>query len=52
VVDGTADQTEIARVNGARGVYFRVLKQPGANAVDVVDQLRKALPSLRGVRPA
>src|SRR5512137_922845 len=51
VVDGTADQTEIARVNGSRGVYFRVLKQPGANTVDVVDQLRKALPGLRGVPP-
>src|SRR5574337_362549 len=24
VVDGTADQTEIARVNGKRGVYFRI----------------------------
>ncbi len=51
VVDGTADQTEIARVNGSRGVYFRVLKQPGANTVDVVDQLRKELPGLRGVPP-
>ncbi len=49
VVDGTADQTEIARVNGSRGVYFRVLKQPGANTVDVVDQLRKEIPRLRGV---
>lgn len=52
VVDGTADQTEIARVNGSRGVYFRVLKQPGANTVDVVDQVRKALPNLRGVPPS
>src|SRR5512136_121392 len=51
VIDGSADQTEIARVNGARGVYFRVLKQPGANTVDVVDQLRKALPRLRGIPP-
>ena len=51
VVDGTADQTEIARVNGSRGVYFRILKQPGANTVDVVDRLRKELPGLRGVPP-
>src|SRR5512137_578249 len=52
VVDGTADQTEIARVNGSRGVYFRILKQPGANTVDVVDQLRKAIPGLRGIPPS
>ncbi len=52
VVDGTADQTEIARVNGSRGVYFRILKQPGANTVEVVDELRKALPRLRGVPPS
>ena len=52
VVDGTADQTEIVRVNGSRGVYFRVQKQPGANTVDVVDQLRKALPDLRGIPPS
>lgn len=52
VVDGTADQTEIARVNGRRGVYFRVQKQPGANTVEVVDQLRKTLPGLRGIPPS
>jgi len=52
VVDSSADQTEIARVNGRRGVYFRVLKQPGANTVDVVDAVRKALPGLRGIPPS
>ncbi|HEY3357736.1 MAG TPA: efflux RND transporter permease subunit [Polyangia bacterium] len=49
VVDGTADQTEIARVNGTRGVFLRVVKQPGANTIAVVDQLRKSLKDLRGV---
>jgi hydrophobe/amphiphile efflux-1 (HAE1) family protein len=52
VVDGTADQTEIARVNGKRAVYFRVQKQPGANTVAVVDAVRKALPTLRGIPPS
>jgi multidrug efflux pump subunit AcrB len=51
VVDATADQTEIARINGKRAVYFRILKQPGANTVAVVDAVRKALPNLRGVPP-
>lgn len=51
VVDGTADQTEIVRVNGQRGVFLRVLKQPGANTVAVVDAVRKAIGGLRGVPP-
>ncbi len=51
VEDGTADQTEIVRINGERGVYFRVLKQPGANTVAVVDSIRKAIGNLRGVPP-
>ncbi|HMI85515.1 MAG TPA: efflux RND transporter permease subunit [Polyangiaceae bacterium] len=49
VVDGTADQNEIVRVNGQRGVYIRVLKQPGANTIGVVDAVRAAMPNLRGV---
>lgn len=51
VEDGSADQTEIVRINGERGVYFRVLKQPGANTVAVVDAVRKAIGNLRGVPP-
>ena len=51
VADATADQTEIVRVNGARGVVLRVNKQPGANTVSVVDDVRKALPKLRGIPP-
>jgi hydrophobe/amphiphile efflux-1 (HAE1) family protein len=49
VEDGTADQNEIVRVNGRRGVYIRVLKQPGGNTIDVVDAVRAAMPNLRGV---
>src|SRR5215510_13072514 len=51
VEDGTADQTEIVRINGQRGVYLRVLKQPGANTIAVVDAVRAAMPNLRGVPP-
>ena len=50
VKDASADQTEIVRVNGQRGVFFRVLKQPGANTIKVVDDVRKAIANLRGVR--
>jgi hydrophobe/amphiphile efflux-1 (HAE1) family protein len=51
VVDGTADQTEIVRINQRPGVAFRVLKQPGANTIAVVDSVMAALPQLRGVPP-
>jgi len=51
VVDASADQNEIVRINGQRGVYLRVLKQPGANSIAVVDAVRAALPKLRGVPP-
>jgi multidrug efflux pump subunit AcrB len=49
VEDASADQTEVVRVNGKRGVSLRVLKQPGANTIGVVDALRAALPNLRGL---
>ena len=51
VEDGAQDQSEIVRINGQRGVYLRVLKQPGANTIAVVDAVRAAMPKLRGVPP-
>ncbi len=51
VKDATADQTEIVRVNGQRSVTLRVLKQPGANTIAVVDALDRAIKNLRGVPP-
>jgi len=36
-------------LDGGRGVQMRVLKQPGANTVDVVDAVKALLPKLRGV---
>ena len=51
VEDGAQDQTDIVRIDGQRGIFFRVLKQPGANTVAVVDAVRAALPNLRGVPP-
>jgi hydrophobe/amphiphile efflux-1 (HAE1) family protein len=51
VEDAAADQSEIVRVNGKRGVYLRVNKQPGANTIAVVDAVRALLPRLRNVPP-
>ncbi len=52
VLDSTADQGEIVRVNGHRGIYFRVLKQPDANTIAVVDAVEAAMHHLRGVPPS
>jgi hydrophobe/amphiphile efflux-1 (HAE1) family protein len=49
VEDSSADQSNIVRVNGRRGVYLRVFKQPGANTIAVVDAVRASLPALRSV---
>src|SRR4029450_10870873 len=38
-------------VNGNRAVFLRVNKQPGANTVAVVDQLKELMPRLIGVPP-
>lgn len=51
VVDGTAEQANIVRINGTRGVYLRVFKQPGANTISAVDSVRAAIPNLRGIPP-
>src|SRR3982750_849074 len=51
VEDGAQDQSEIVRIKGQRGVCLRVLKQPGANTIAVVDAIRAAMPKLRGVPP-
>lgn len=51
VEDGAQDQAEIVRIDGKRGVFLRVLKQPKANTIDVVDKLRETLPKMQGVPP-
>src|SRR5262249_60780743 len=52
VTDSSDIQTNIVRMDGARGVLLRVNKQPTANTVGVVDALRKALPKLVGIPPS
>ena len=41
-----------AVLEGGRGVSMRILKQPGANTVGVVDALKAMLPKLRGIPDA
>src|SRR5215470_10462274 len=51
VEDSAETQQSIVRVNGDRAVYMRVNKQPGANTVEVVDAVKRTLPTLLGVPP-
>src|SRR5437870_10805259 len=51
VVDSHETQTAVVRIDGARGVLMRVNKQPGANTVTVVDQVRELIPKVIGVPP-
>lgn len=51
VQDAAADETEIVRVNGQPGVLLWVARQPDANTIQVVNELRRALPRLAGIPP-
>jgi CzcA family heavy metal efflux pump len=51
VSDSHETQSSVVRVNGARAVYLRVNKQPAANTIEVVDQVRALVPKLLGVPP-
>ncbi len=49
VIDSSQTQTNIARINGKQGVYLMVNKTPGANTVDVVNEVKKLLPHLLNI---
>jgi len=51
VEDSAETQTTVVRIDGERGVFMRVNKQPGANTIAVVDQVRETLPKIIGVPP-
>ena len=51
ISDSYQEQTQKIRTNGNEGVILRVQKTPGANTVDVVNEITKALKNLRDVPP-
>ena len=51
VEDSYQEQTEIIRINGEPGLTLRVQKLAGANTVDVVDRVMRAIPTLKGIPP-
>ena len=50
-VDGPADNTIAAYDNNQRSVLLIVFKQPGANVIDTVDQIKARLPALTATIP-
>jgi hydrophobic/amphiphilic exporter-1 (mainly G- bacteria), HAE1 family len=51
-VDGPENTKLAAWANGVRCILLAVYKQPGANVIDTVDQVKAALPRLRATIPA
>lgn len=49
VEDGGEEISNIVNIDGKAGVNVMVRKQPGANTVEVVDNILKAIPKLYGI---
>jgi CzcA family heavy metal efflux pump len=52
VREGGGVQTNIVRQNGKRGTYISILKNGKASTLDVVDQVKKMLPSISASLPS
>jgi len=50
-VTGPEDAKQAAWANGKRGVFLVIFKQPGANVIDTVDQIKAELPRLVAAIP-
>jgi multidrug efflux pump subunit AcrB len=48
-VDSTMIQTNIVRIDGHRAVYLPIMKQAGANTIQVIDGIKEVLPKLIGL---
>jgi hydrophobe/amphiphile efflux-1 (HAE1) family protein len=51
-IDGPADTTAAAWINGRRAIVLTVSKQPGANVLETVDRIKAELPRLTANIPA
>ena len=50
-VTGAENMKEAAWANGKRGVFLVIFKQPGANVIQIVDQIKAELPRLQASIP-
>lgn len=46
VADSHADQTNVVRINGKRAIYLAILKKANASTLEVVNAVKKLIPSL------
>jgi len=46
VVDGASPQTQAVSINGADAVYLNVLRVPGGNTLDIVDEVKAKIAGL------
>ncbi|HEX4422456.1 MAG TPA: efflux RND transporter permease subunit [Kofleriaceae bacterium] len=51
VVDGASPQTQAVTINGTDAVYLNVLRVPGGNTIEIVDQVRAVIAHLQGLPP-
>ncbi len=51
VLDGVEDKRNLGIVNGKPGVLLFVYKQPGANVIDTINGVKKALPQIIAALP-
>ncbi len=49
--DGFAPQTNMVRSDGVGSVIMQILKNGGASTLDIVDQVKALLPTVRGAAP-
>ena len=51
VFDGVQDVRNLGTFNGKRSILVQITKQPGANVIQVVDNIRNQLPALKSALP-
>ncbi|GAC1355531.1 MAG: efflux RND transporter permease subunit [Polyangiales bacterium] len=51
VEDGGAPETQAVSINGKNGVYLNVLRVPGGNTLDIVEQVKKSVEDLKAKLP-
>jgi HAE1 family hydrophobic/amphiphilic exporter-1 len=52
VIDGVQSDKVAAWFKGKRGIVLAIFRQPGTNTIEVVDSIRKLLPTFRAEVPA